>query len=161
VDQLARTLSDILRRFRPAVAPGPAGPVGVPADRVALAEAELAEVFAAIESAVREGRRVREQANADSDCRRRRAAEQAERIAADARARADAVRADAAARGLEMLDDEKSRIEREARAEAARVQARADERMSEVVARVLDEVRATAGLRRAPVPTAGPREQSG
>jgi hypothetical protein len=46
---VARTLADTLRRFRPTVAPGAAGPAGIPADRATQAAAEQAAVFAALE----------------------------------------------------------------------------------------------------------------
>ena len=81
---MARTLADILRRFRPAVAPGPAAPAGVPADRVMEAEAELAVVFAALGPAVTEASTLVEQARADADRRQQAGVEEAQRIVGDA-----------------------------------------------------------------------------
>lgn len=143
---MARTLSDILRRFRPTVAPGPAAPAGVPIDRVAEAEAELAAVLAALEPAVGKSALVRQQARAEADRRRRRAVEEAERVVADARARLDAVRAEAASGRLAALDEERASLEREAREEADRVREVAEVRLPDVIAQVLDGVWATAGL---------------
>lgn len=146
---VARTVSDILRRFRPAVAPGPAAPAGVPVDRVAEAEAELAAVFAALEPAVAEAQAMRGRAGRDAAERRRAAAEEAERIVADARASVDAVRAAAAAARLAALDEERAALDEEARVEAERVARVAGERLPAIVARVVEGVWATAGL---PVP---------
>ncbi len=143
---MARTLSDILRRFRPTVAPGPAGPAGVPADRLQEAEAELAPVFAALESAVGDARGRREQAQADEDRLRRQGVDEAERILTEARGRLDAVRAEAASTGLAALDEQRSRLEAEARAEARRVHDVAEARLPEVVVRVVGRVWATGGL---------------
>lgn len=143
---MAPTLSEILRRFLPAVAPGPAGPVGVPADRVGEAEAELAAVFAALEPAVGDAQRLREQAQADADRRRQQGAGEAGWIMAEARARLDAVRAEAVSAGLAALDEERASLEREARAEVERVRRVAAARLPEVVAEVIAGVWTTAGL---------------
>lgn len=141
---MARALSDILRRFRPAVAPGPAGPAGVPADRVAEAAAELAPVFAALERAVADGRLLREAARADAHRRRRHATEEAEQIVAEVRGQLDAVRAEAASARLTALDAERASLEAEARAEADRVRQVAGARLPAVVAQVVAGVQATA-----------------
>ena len=77
---MARTLGDILRRFRPAVAPGPAAPAGVPADRVAEAEAELAVVFAALAPTVAEATRLVEEATTEAERRRHAAHQEAQRM---------------------------------------------------------------------------------
>ena len=142
---MATTLSQILRRFRPAVAPGPAGPAAVPADRVAEVEAELAGVFAALEPAVTAAREVRERAGGDADRRRQQGVEEAERIVAAARARLDAVRAEAASAGLSALDAERAALDADARAEVERVRQVADERLGGLLSEVLAEVWATAG----------------
>jgi hypothetical protein len=146
VDIVATTLSQILRRFRPAVTPGPAGPAAVPVDRVAEVEAELAAVFAALEPAVTAAREVREQAAGDADRRRQQGEEEAERIVAAARARLDAVRAEAASAGLAALDAERAVLDADSRAEVERVRQVADERLAGLLSEVLAEVWATAGL---------------
>jgi len=142
---VASTLSQILRRFRPAVAPGPAGPAGVPADRGAEAEAELAAVFAALEPSVADARRVREEARADAGRRRRHGLEEAERIVAEARNRLDAVRAEAASAQLAALDAERATLEGNARAEVDRVERLAEARVPDLVAQVVARVRMTGG----------------
>ena len=48
------TLRDYVRRFRPAGAPGAAAPAGVPADRGAELDAELAGVFEELRGASEE-----------------------------------------------------------------------------------------------------------
>ena len=143
---VARTLSEILRRFRPAVAPGPAGPAGVPADRVAEARAELADVFVALEPAVTAARQMRERARADADRRRQQGVEQAERIRAEARGRLDAVRAEAASVHLAALDVDRAALEADARSEAERVQQVIGARLPRVVAQVIAQVWDTGGL---------------
>jgi hypothetical protein len=147
---VARTLSDILRRFRPAVAPGPAGPAGVPADRVAEAEAELAVVFEALAPTVQEAQQLRGQAKSEADHRRHAAVEEAEHLIADARGHLDAVRADAAASQLATVDETRGRLEREAHDSAGALTTRAETRLPGVVARVVGEIRAAAGLPRSP-----------
>lgn len=143
---MPRTLSDILRRYRPTVAPGPASPAGVPADRVAEAAAELAVVFVELEPTVEEAERVREQARAEAAHRRLRAVEEADRVVADARSRLDAVRAEAYSAHLAALDKERAKLEGETREEADRVRNVAAARLAKVVAQVVDGVWATAGL---------------
>jgi hypothetical protein len=134
---MARALSDILRRFRPAVAPGPAGPAGVPADRVAEAAEELAGVFVALEDAVGEARAIRDEAHAAADRDRRQGAADAAAILADARARLEAVRAEAASSHLAELDAERAAIEAGARAEAERVGRVSEDRLPALVAKVV------------------------
>lgn len=150
---MVRPLSDILRRFRPAVAPGPAGPAGVPVDRVAEAEAELARVFVALEPAVAEAEQVRQSARLAADARRRDAIEAAEQIVAAARGRLDILRAEAASAQITALAGARAALDAEARAEVDRVRGLAAARSGEIVAHALAGVWATAGMRE-PVPTA-------
>lgn len=156
---MARTLSDILRRFRPAVAPGPAGPAGVPADRSAEAEAELAIVFEALAPTVQAAQQLRDRAQTEADHRRREAIQEAERLIADARGQLDAVRAEAAASRLTTVDETRARLDREAHDAAGALTTRAEARLSDVVARVVGEIRATGGLPPFPVVDA-PEEKS-
>jgi len=143
---MARTLADILRRFRPAVAPGPAAPAGVPADRVMEAEAELAVVFAALGPALTEASTLVEQARADADHRQQAGVEEAQRIVGDARARLESVRAEAASKRLAELDAEKAALEAQTDAEVERVGQLAATRVLSLVSAVLDGIWATAGL---------------
>ncbi len=143
---MARTLSDILRRFRPAAAPGPAGPAGVPADRVAEAAAELAVVFDALVSTTADVRARREEAAEDAERLRRQAAAEASRIVADAGGRREAMRAEAASASLTALDADRAALETEARAEADRVRGVAEERLPALVERVLAQVRAVGSV---------------
>lgn len=143
---MARTLSDILRRFRPAAAPGPAAPPGVPVDRTAESAAELAPVFAALDPAVEEADRRGVAARAEADRRRRRAAEEAGRILADAQSRVEAVRSEAAATALASIDEQRAALERDANAEAARVHEVSEATRADLVARIVADVWRTAGL---------------
>jgi len=143
---MARSLGDILRRFRPAVTPGPAAPSGVPVDRAAEAEAELAPVFAALAPAVAEARRILDDAQAGADRRRRAAAETVQETLAAGRAGLEAERADAASRRLGDATTDRAAFETAAAAEAVRVTTAAEDRLAGLVAAVIDAVWATAGI---------------
>lgn len=85
---------DLLDRFRPAAAPGAAGPVGVPTDRRAAAVTELEPVFAALAEVERTAAAIR-----------RTGRDQAARIGADAARQAQAIMARArSTRGTERAD---------------------------------------------------------
>jgi len=155
---MARTLGDILRRFRPSVAPGPAAPAGVPADRTVEAEAELAVVFAALQPAVTEAATLAEQARVEADRRRQAAIEEAQHIVDDARARLESVRAQAASTRLAALDAERAALEAQTRTEVERVGDLAAAHLAGLVAAVLGRIWATAGL--APAIDAGSEERS-
>ena len=137
-------LADILRRFRPAVAPGPAAPAGVPADRVMEAEAELAVVFAALGPAVTEASALVEQARVDADRRRQAGVEEAQRIVDGARARLDSVRAEAANARLAESGAERAALEAETSAEIERTREFAAGRLPGLVGAVLGGIWATA-----------------
>jgi len=143
---VARNLGDILRRFRPAVAPGPAAPSGVPVDRVAEAEAELAPVFAALRPAIAESQRIVDDGRADADGRLRTAAERAQATLDDARAHIEAARAEAATHRLGQEASARASLKAASSTEVARVVALAEERLPGLVAKVVDAVWATAGL---------------
>jgi cell division septum initiation protein DivIVA len=106
--------SNILDRFRPAGAPGPAGPVGVPATGEQGPAVELAPVFAALSADVESCRRTVDEARRDADRALSSAREQAVAIIARARLDEGAERARAAAR-----------VEQAASAQDARLLARA------------------------------------
>lgn len=143
---MAPTVRDILRRFRPAVAPGPAAPAGVPADWVAEAETELAAVFTALAPTQADARRVVAEARADAARAAEAAAEEANGILDAARTRLEAVRLEAASAHLAALDSERAAVDAAARAEAGRIRDVAARRLPELVDEVLDEVWGIAGL---------------
>ena len=143
---MARNLGDILRRFRPSVAPGPAAPAGVPADRVAEAEAELAVVLAALAPAIVEGRPRVAQARTDADDRRQAGIADAQSIVEVARAQSQAVRAEAAAARLAELDADRTRLEAEARGEVDRVGTAVAAHLPTLIDAVVAGVWATAGM---------------
>jgi len=103
--------SSILDRFRPAGAPGPAGPVGVPATGEQGPAVELAPVFAALAPDVESASQMVQEARREADGTLSDAL--AEAVAIRARARADEgteraraaarVEQDAAARDAELL----------------------------------------------------------
>jgi hypothetical protein len=66
-------IREFLYRLRPAGAPGPAGPVGVPADRRADAEQELAEIFTALAATEAECAKIRSRADLEAQHRVERA----------------------------------------------------------------------------------------
>ena len=89
---------NILDRFRPVGAPGPAGPAGVPVSDDQGPAAELAPVFAALAADVESCRKLVEEAQREADGQLARAHERAAAIIAQARLDAGAERAGAAAR---------------------------------------------------------------
>ncbi|MGZ4601972.1 MAG: hypothetical protein ACXV3S_00025 [Kineosporiaceae bacterium] len=155
---------DILRRFRPAAAPGPAATGGVPADRVAEREAELAPVLALLEEVEQECAQLLEAARTAAAERRSQGAGQVEAILAAGRRRADAERAAAAAAQQRLADEEAQRIVRDGRDQARRTVEAARRRLPELVAAAAEQVRvllatpqddALAGRPNATVPPAG------
>ncbi|HEX5332911.1 MAG TPA: hypothetical protein VFW79_09735 [Cellulomonas sp.] len=87
----------ILDRFRPVGAPGPAGPVGVPAVDEPGHAAELAPVFAALTADVESCRRLVEEAQQQAEATLADARAEAAAIISRARLDEPAARADAAA----------------------------------------------------------------
>ena len=133
---------DILERFRAVGTPGPAAAVGVPADRKAALEAELAPVLAQLEETEDQCEQVRASAHARAEYVRTDAALRAAAIVADARARAEAERADAATRERERNDVQAAGDMARAEKEAELVAVRAAERMPALVAHLLELARA-------------------
>ena len=140
----ARNLAEILRRFRPTTAPGPAGPAGVPADRARESESELASVFSALQPALTEAARLRDDARIEGDRRRRASVEDAQRVISDARDRLDTVRAEAASARLAQLDEERTQLRDGVMTEADRVRTTVDAHLAALVAEVVAGVWATA-----------------
>jgi hypothetical protein len=91
-------LRDLLIRFRPAGAPGPPTPGGVPADRVAEASAELAPVFALLADTEAEALRIRGEGVARAEQIRQDAARQSSALVEASQANSGSVRAETAAR---------------------------------------------------------------
>jgi hypothetical protein len=141
---------ELLDRFRPAAAPGAAGPAGVPADRRAAAATELEPVFAAlvqVQTAAaairREGRDLAARERAD-------AARQAQIIVTEARLRSGSQRADAAMQVHRAAQAELTEILASADQAAARVRDLGRQNVSRVRHGVVHLVRAEiSGDRRA------------
>ncbi|HEX2894733.1 MAG TPA: hypothetical protein VHO29_12105 [Marmoricola sp.] len=124
---------DLLQRFRPAGAPGPATATGVPADRVAERTAELEPVFESLRSTTAEVARIRHEAVVEAEHRREQAREQAVARVADARLEADAIRATT-------LADAQRDAEGAARASVAAAAARAESTTARSLARLDGDV---------------------
>jgi hypothetical protein len=125
-----------LDRFRASGTPGAAAGAGVPADRVAERDAELAGVFERIAPVEKQAERVRADAHARADDRRAAAAAQQQRILAAARGGAEADRRDAAAHVAAVADAETH----EALADADRAAAAIAEHAERVVPQLADQV---------------------
>jgi hypothetical protein len=135
-------LRDVVRWLRPAGAPGAAAPAGIPVDRADEANAELAPVFAALEPAMATAADLLARAAEDAEEIHRRGAGEVEARLADAHRRAEVGRAAAAARAVESSRDERDGLLAGARAEAATISSRAEERLPDLVARVVRAVQA-------------------
>jgi len=109
---------NILDRFRPVGAPGPAGLAGVPAADEQGPAAELAPVFAALAADVESCQRLVEEARQEADGALVRAHEQAAAILAQARLDAGAERARAAARVEQAASKRNALLLAQARKEA-------------------------------------------
>lgn len=133
---------DLLDRFRPAGAPGPAGIAGVPADRQDSVAAELKPVFAALAEVEEECERLRRDA-ARAAARHADAADaQAHALVAGARNGAGAERAAAAARVREDAAAEVAHLEASAAGEADEIRRRNAHRRPWLLSQVIERVRA-------------------
>jgi hypothetical protein len=135
-------IRDLLSRFRPAGAPGPAGAAGVPADRRQAVAAELAPLFAALAEVEAECERLRRDARQAAAAREAAAAEQARVMVARARDDAAAERAAAAARVREASGAELAQLAASAAAEADEAGRRAAQQLPGLVSQVVGRVRA-------------------
>lgn len=135
------TLRDVLRRWRPAGAPGAAARAGVPDDRAGAPDRELTGVFGALEPVRAECRAIRDAATRKARRTADRAQEQAEAILADARAAALAERRNVTAASRARGDAEQAAIIADAERQAARIRQRAAERMPAMVAEAVELVR--------------------
>ena len=136
---------DLLYRFRPAGAPGPASAAAVPADRAADRAAELAPVFALLAETETRCASLREDAAREAQGRRGRALDTARSLVADAEARAPSERADAAARVAAAAAGESAATIGAAQVEAERLLDRAADRTPAWVTRVVGEVETVLG----------------
>jgi flagellar biosynthesis/type III secretory pathway protein FliH len=131
----------ILRQFRGGV-PGAPVSAGVPVDRRAELEAELAPVLARLDQSVREAEAIVAGARAEAERRRALAVEQATQLVARARAAAEAERRRAASERLAGADAARQSLLDAAAAEVERINRRAQERVpslvTELAARLLD-----------------------
>lgn len=132
---------DLLDRFRPAGAPGPAGATGVPADRPESVAEELAPVFAALAAVEAECDQIRRQATRAAAERRAEAAEQARALVARARGQAAAIRAAAATRVREDTAAELALLSDRTTAEADELRRRSTRRLAQLVPLVVNQVR--------------------
>lgn len=135
-----------LERFRTTGTPGAAAGAGVPADRVAEREAELAALFEQLDAAEAEAIRIRAAGAAEAEAIRTDAAARCRSLLTQADRDADAARRQAAARVAAQADAETAQVMAAAEQEAGQVRAHADQVRPGVVAEVLAAVRAELGL---------------
>ena len=148
---------DFLERFRPAGTPGAAAQGGVPADRAADTDAELAPVFVILEDVAAKAARIRRGAVEQAEVIRQDAGRRAAEIVAEARAQAEAARAEAAAqaRAATLTEDVGTNVAR--RAEVDDLQARVAARMPDYVEKVVLTARAVLEEFCGPGDAMGPR----
>jgi hypothetical protein len=127
---------DLLYRFRPAGAPGPASAAAVPVDRAADRAAELEPVFALLAETEEQCAALRLAARRDAEARTALARETSRRVVADARAACSADRAAASAAVGSRAEGERAAALADARREAGLLLARADSRTPEWADRV-------------------------
>lgn len=132
---------DLLDRFRPAGAPGPAGAAGVPADRQASVAEELAPVFATLAGVAAECDQIRQEAAQAAQQRRAEAAEQARAVVARARGEAAGIRASVAARIREDTAAELAQLAARTAAEADELRRRGSRQLPQLLALVVEQVR--------------------
>jgi len=130
----------ILDQFRSVGAPGPAGPVGVPAVDQPGHAAELAPVFAALAADVESCRRLVEEAQQRADDTLADARADATAMIARARLEEAAARADAAAAIEHAASAQDERTLEAARTAAAALQASGSARIPDTVRLVLDRL---------------------
>jgi hypothetical protein len=138
------SLRDLLQRYRPVGTPGAAARPGVPADRVAEAEAELEPVLALLTDTEDEVRRLREKARDEARRIREEAALQADDLVAAAHDRAAEVRARAAADARAAAAPDGELLVEAAREIARRTRERAAALMPEYVDRAVATALGTA-----------------
>ena len=133
-------LLSFLDRFRPAGAPGPAGPVGVPSVDDQGPAAELAAVFAALAPDVVASQAILEEAQKAAQSAVPRAREQATAILTQARIDAGAERATAAGRVEQAAAELDEEVREAARRQADQVAARGETRIGALVDEIVEDV---------------------
>jgi len=131
---------NILDRFRPVGAPGPAGPAGVPAVDDLGPAVELAPVFAALDADVQSARMVVEQALREADRELLHAHELAAAILAQARVEAGVERARAAARVERVASEQDERLLGQADKEARELEEAGTVLLPATVRKVMDRL---------------------
>ncbi|HEX6198152.1 MAG TPA: hypothetical protein VFZ37_19735 [Jiangellaceae bacterium] len=134
-------LQDLLNRLRPVGAPGPAGPVAVPAEEEDRAAAELAPVFAALAETAAEADAVRRSATDRAAATTAEAEREAASLVANATSRASAERAAAAARVHASGEEEAAALLAEAKQQAARLKEDSGPRLDELTDLVIANLR--------------------
>ncbi len=135
-----------LERLRTCGTPGAAAGAGVPADRVAEREAELAGLFSQLERTEAEAAAIRAAGRRDADAVRADADARCRTLLARADHEAETQRREAAARVAAVADAETAAALAAAAEEADRVRAHAERVRAELVATVLAAVRTELGL---------------
>ncbi len=130
-----------LERFRPGGTPGAAAGAGVPADRVAEREVELAALFEQLAGAEQDAARIRAEGERLAERRRTAGTTQSRRLLAEARQEAESERRSAASRIATLADQETTQTVEQAEREAEAIRVHAAAVMPQYVERVLGEVR--------------------
>lgn len=138
-------LRRLFRRLRPAGTPGAAAGAGVPVDRRAELEAELAPVFRALAPSEAEHAAMLDDAARAASHARQRADAHAQRLLADAAAQAPRVQAEAAAAARRPAQTDVRRILGAAQRESERIRHRAESVLPGLVAEAVDLVGRSAG----------------
>ncbi|HZP51330.1 hypothetical protein [Actinocrinis sp.] len=130
----------ILRRFKPAGAPGAAIGAAVPADRTAEHDAELQPLFASLEDAEAEAHQLRARAAAEAADIRQEARRRAESIVEEAAERATLEQEKAERQARTAAEQSSAALLDQARSHAESLRVHAEPRVQEYVDRFVGEV---------------------
>ena len=130
----------ILRRFKPAGAPGAAIGAAVPADRTAEHEAELQPLFASLEDAEAEAHAIRARAAAEAAEIRQEARRRADSILEEAAERATREQAAAERQARAAAEQSSAALLDQAHARAESLRVHAQPRVQEFVDRIVTEI---------------------
>lgn len=129
-----------LDRFRASGTPGAASGAGVPADRVAERDVELAALLEQLSATEHAAEQIRADARERAQSRREAATAQSRRLLATARRDAESERRDAAARVAALSEHETEQTLAAATVEAHRIRTHAAEVRADYAERVVGEV---------------------